>query len=180
MAERIERDVIANFEIGDARADLDDFAGRLVAEDDGQARDHALGAELPVEDVQVGAADAARADANEQCGLSRRRHRRVDNSAPGAGRVFAIAFICNASRVPSIRRRGGSRQRKHARRMFAEAGALLPVPQRSAAIAHPRANEAIIGVLLEACAIHPEARPMAKIAAGIDRGKPSIRTHTVR
>ena len=65
MAERIERDSIADFEIGDARADLDHFAGGFVSENYREARDHALGAEFPIDDVQVGAAYAARADANQ-------------------------------------------------------------------------------------------------------------------
>jgi hypothetical protein len=65
MAEGIERDSIADFEIGDARADFDHFAGGLVSENYGQARDHALGAEFPIDDVQVGTAYAARADANQ-------------------------------------------------------------------------------------------------------------------
>lgn len=66
MAERIERDAIAHFEIRDARADLDDLAGGFVAENDGQSRDHPLSAELPVHDVQVGPANTACADANQQ------------------------------------------------------------------------------------------------------------------
>ena len=65
MTERIERDAIADFEIRDARADLDDFACGLVSENYREARDHALGAEFPIDDVQVGAAYAARADANQ-------------------------------------------------------------------------------------------------------------------
>jgi hypothetical protein len=65
MAEGIECDSIADFEIGDARADLDDLAGGLVSENHGQARDHALGAEFPIDDVQVGSAYAARADPNQ-------------------------------------------------------------------------------------------------------------------
>ena len=35
MTEGIQRDAIADFEIGDARADLDDFARGFVAENDG-------------------------------------------------------------------------------------------------------------------------------------------------
>ena len=92
MAERIERDSIADFEIGDARADLDDFAGGFVAENHGQARDHALGAEFPIDDVQVGAAYAARADANEQRGFGRRRHRSVDHFGAGRGTGLCDRF----------------------------------------------------------------------------------------
>jgi len=65
MTERIERNAIADFEIGDTRADLDDFAGGFVAENHGEARDHPLGAEFPIDDMQVGAAYSARADANQ-------------------------------------------------------------------------------------------------------------------
>ena len=65
VAEGIECDSIADFEIGDSRADLDDFARGLVSENYREARDHALGAEFPIDDVQIGAAYAARADANQ-------------------------------------------------------------------------------------------------------------------
>src|SRR5260370_22259770 len=66
MPERIERDAIANFEIADSFTDLDNFAGRFMAENDWQTRNHALGAKLPIDDVQVGAAYSARADSNQQ------------------------------------------------------------------------------------------------------------------
>ena len=65
MTKGIERDAIADFELGDVCAHLDHFAGGFVAENDGEARDHPLGAEFPIDDVQVGAAYAARADANQ-------------------------------------------------------------------------------------------------------------------
>ena len=64
MAERIERDAIADLEIGDACADLDDFAGGFVAENHRESRDHPFSAEFPIDDVQIGAAYAACADAN--------------------------------------------------------------------------------------------------------------------
>src|SRR3984957_5942883 len=47
MAERIERDAIADLEICDARADLDDFTCRFVAENHGEPRDHSLCARAP-------------------------------------------------------------------------------------------------------------------------------------
>jgi hypothetical protein len=65
MPEGIERDSIADLEICDARANLDDFAGGFVSENHREPRDHALGAEFPIDDMQVGAAYAARADANQ-------------------------------------------------------------------------------------------------------------------
>ena len=64
MPEGIERDSIADFEIGDASADLDDFARGFMPENHWEPRHHALGAEFPIDDVQVGAAYAARADAD--------------------------------------------------------------------------------------------------------------------
>jgi len=66
MPERIERDAVADLEVADPFADLDDFARGFVAEHDRQPRHHALGAEFPVDDMQVGAADAARADPNQE------------------------------------------------------------------------------------------------------------------
>ena len=64
MAERIERDAIADLEIRDACSDLDNFTCGFVAENHGEPRDHPLGAEFPINDMQIGAAYAARADAN--------------------------------------------------------------------------------------------------------------------
>ena len=92
MAEGIERDSIADFEICDARADLDDFAGRFVTENDSEARDHPLGAEFPIYYVQVGAAYAARADANEQRRFGRRRHGSVDQFGAGSGASLCDRF----------------------------------------------------------------------------------------
>jgi len=48
MAERIECDEIADFKVGDARADLDHFASGLVSENYREPRDHALCAEFPI------------------------------------------------------------------------------------------------------------------------------------
>ena len=92
MAERIERDAIADFEIRDACADLDDFARRFMTENDRDARDHPLRAEFPIDDVQIGAAYSARADANEQRGFGRRRHRRVDHFGAGRGTSLCDRF----------------------------------------------------------------------------------------
>jgi hypothetical protein len=64
MAERIERDAIADFEIRDACSYLDDFACGFVAENHRESRDHPLSTEFPIDDMQVGAAYAACADAN--------------------------------------------------------------------------------------------------------------------
>ena len=47
MAERIERDVIADLEIRDARADFDDFAGGFMTENGGQPRDHRARRRVP-------------------------------------------------------------------------------------------------------------------------------------
>ena len=65
MPEGIERDAVADFEIADSFADLDYFAGGFVAEHDREPRDHAVSAEFPIDDMQVGAADAACGDANQ-------------------------------------------------------------------------------------------------------------------
>jgi len=64
MAERIERDAIAYFESCNACADLNDFSCRFVAENHRESRDHPLSTEFPIDDMQVGAAYAACADAN--------------------------------------------------------------------------------------------------------------------
>ena len=66
MSEGIERDAVADFEISDSRPDLDDFACGFVAEHDREPRDHPLGAEFPIDDMQVGAADAACGDPNQE------------------------------------------------------------------------------------------------------------------
>jgi len=92
MAERIERDAIADFEIGDARADLDDFACGFVTENHRESRDHPLGAEFPIDDMQIGAAYAARADANQQRGFGGRRHGRVDQFRAGSGTSLCDRF----------------------------------------------------------------------------------------
>ena len=92
MAERIERDAITDFEICDARADLDDFACGFVAENDGQPRDHPLGAKFPIDDMQIGAAYAARADANQQRGFGGRRHGSVDQFRAGSGASLCDRF----------------------------------------------------------------------------------------
>src|SRR5450755_4315144 len=59
MPKWIQRDMIPSLEGSDARANLDHLAGRLVTENRGQSRDHAIGAEFPFIDMEVGAADSA-------------------------------------------------------------------------------------------------------------------------
>jgi hypothetical protein len=92
MPKRIERDSIAYFEIGDACADLDDFACGFVTENDREARNHSIGAEFPIDDMQVGAAYAARADANEQGRFGGRRHGSVDQFGAGSGTSLCDRF----------------------------------------------------------------------------------------
>jgi hypothetical protein len=92
MAERIERDSIADFEICDVRTDLDDFARGFVAENDGEARDHPLRTELPIDDVQVGAAYAARADTNEQGRVGGGGHGGFDQLGAGRGTSLCDRF----------------------------------------------------------------------------------------
>ena len=85
LAERIERDVIAHLETAHPRTDFDHFAGRLMAEHRGQAPDGALGAQLPYIDMEVGAADAAGRDLDQQFALGRMRHGRFDKFGAGRG-----------------------------------------------------------------------------------------------
>src|SRR5260370_31069349 len=70
MPERIERDAIANLEVADSFTDLDNLARRLMAEHEWQPRNHALGAKLPIDEVQVGATDSTRADSNQELAFS--------------------------------------------------------------------------------------------------------------
>ena len=92
MAERIERDAIADFEIRDACADFDDFAGRFVAENHRESRDHPLSTEFPIDDMQIGPAYAARANANQQRGFGGRRHGCVDQFDAGRGTSLCDRF----------------------------------------------------------------------------------------
>ena len=114
MPEWIERDVIADFEVRDVRADFDDFARRFVAENDGQARDHPIGAEFPIDDVQVGAANAARADADQQRRFAGRRHGSVDQFGAGRGSSLCDRFICRTSQYLQYDGGPARRQRKTA------------------------------------------------------------------
>ena len=114
MTEWIERDPIADFEVGDVRADFDDFARRFVAQDDGQACDHAFGAEFPIDDVQVGSANAARADANQQSGFGRRRHGSVDQFGAGRGSSLCDRFDFAEPLTIFNTTASGRRQRKTA------------------------------------------------------------------
>ena len=77
--------MIAHLETAHARADLDHFAGRLMAEHSGQARNRTLGAEFPFIDVKVGAADTAGRDLYQQFALARTRHGRIDKFGAGRG-----------------------------------------------------------------------------------------------
>jgi hypothetical protein len=92
MAERIERDAIADFEIRDSCADFNDFARGFMTENHREPRDHPLRAEFPIDDMQIGAAYAARADANEQSGFGRGRHRSFDQFGAGSGTSFCDRF----------------------------------------------------------------------------------------
>jgi len=92
MTERIERDAIADFKIRDVRTDLDHFARWFVSKNDRQARDHSLGAEFPIDDVQVAAANSARPDANEQRRVARCRDRCVYHVGAGRGTSLCNRF----------------------------------------------------------------------------------------
>jgi hypothetical protein len=92
MPERIERDAVADLEVADPFADLDDFARGLVAEHDRESRDHALGAEFPIDYMQVGAADAARADPNQEFAFARPRCGRFDHFGARSGSSLCDCF----------------------------------------------------------------------------------------
>ena len=66
MPEWIERDMIAGLERRHARADFDHLAGGFVTDDGRESRDHPIGAQFPFIDVEVGAADAACGDFDQQ------------------------------------------------------------------------------------------------------------------
>ena len=61
----VNADPITDLEIQHPGAELDDLAGRLVPEDDGE-----LGAQVPVVRVQIGPAHPARADADHHLARS--------------------------------------------------------------------------------------------------------------
>jgi len=92
MPERIERDAVADLEVAHPFADLDDFAGGLVAEYDREARDHPLGTEFPIDDMQVGAADAARADPNQEFAFLGPRCGRFDYFGARSGPSLCDCF----------------------------------------------------------------------------------------
>jgi len=92
MPERIERDAVADLEVADSLTDLDDFASGLVPEHDRQSRDHALGAEFPIDDMQVGAADTARADSNEKFAFTWPRCGRFDYFGAWSGPSLCDCF----------------------------------------------------------------------------------------
>src|ERR1700719_3274231 len=85
LPEWIERHVIAHLEAAHPRTDVDYFAGRLMAEYRWQVSNGALGAEFPLIDVKVGAADAAGGDLDQQFALARTGHRRFDKFDAGCG-----------------------------------------------------------------------------------------------
>jgi hypothetical protein len=92
MPERIKRNSVADFEIADPFADLDDFARGFVTQHDRKSRDHPLGAELPIDDMQVRAANAARADPNQEFAFARPRCGRFDQLGTGCGPSLCDCF----------------------------------------------------------------------------------------
>src|SRR5712664_874933 len=92
MPERIERDAVADLEVADPCADFDDFARRFVAEHDREPRDHALGAEFPIDDMQVGAAYAACGDANQEFAFAGPRCWRFNYLGAWSGPSFCDCF----------------------------------------------------------------------------------------
>ena len=84
MAERIERDAITDLKAIHPNAEFDNFAGGLVPEDERDARDHPVRTEFPIDDMQIGTANAASADADEELAFADFRNRGVNHF--GAGR----------------------------------------------------------------------------------------------
>src|SRR5208282_149838 len=152
MAEGIQRDSIADLEIGDARADLNDFAGGFVAENERQPRDHPFGTELPIDDVQVGAAYAARADANEQRGIGGTRHGSVDHFSAGCGTGLGDCFQSGRP-LASF---NTTSQRLASKRNQSQHAKAIPNDAAKRAIAHTPTNEAVVGVLFQR--VSPAAR----------------------
>src|SRR5271167_2322362 len=79
MPEWIESNVIAGLERRHAAAEFDDLARGFVADNGRESRNHAIGAEFPFIDVQIGAADAARGDLDQQFAGTGLLDRDVDN-----------------------------------------------------------------------------------------------------
>ena len=74
-------DVIADLRLADERAGLDDRPCELVTECE-RRLDALLRPVVPLVDVQVGAADARRLDANEDLVVGYRRNRHLDEVEP--------------------------------------------------------------------------------------------------
>src|ERR1700730_17153377 len=146
MPERIERDAVANLEVADSFADLDDLAGGFVAEQGWESRNHALGAEFPIDDMQVGAADAACADPNQEFAFRGPRRGRFDYF--GARRWPSLCDCFHFARpLPSF---NTTSMRSASKRHFQDRRQrLFEMAQRSATIAHPRANQTVVGVLFQ-------------------------------
>jgi len=92
MTERIERDAVADLEVADPFADFNDFACGFVAEHDRESRDHPLGAELPIDYMQVGAAHTARADPNQEFAFRWPRCGRFDYFGAWSGPSLCDCF----------------------------------------------------------------------------------------
>src|SRR5208337_1336769 len=71
------------------------------------------------------------------------------SSAPGAGRVFAIALIRGTSEYLQYDGAAVRVKKKCRLETFAEAGTLFPVAQRGAAITHARTYQTVVSVLLQ-------------------------------
>src|SRR5258708_39608990 len=63
-----------------------------MAENDREPRDHALGAELPIDDVQVGAAHSTCADSNQELAFSGSGCGRLDNLGARCGPSLGDCF----------------------------------------------------------------------------------------
>ncbi len=92
LAERIERDPVADFEAVNPRSHLDHFAGGFVAKNGGELTHRAFGAQFPFINMQVGAADPARGDFDQQLALAGPRHGRFNQFGAGRGPRFGNRF----------------------------------------------------------------------------------------
>src|SRR5262245_22212796 len=109
VSERIEGDAGADLEPRHAGSDLDHFARRLVAEHERKAPDHAVRAELPFDQMQIGAALAARPDPHQELSFTGSRNCHLDDFGAWAVTGLGDRFhFC--PRLASIRLDRGRRQ----------------------------------------------------------------------
>jgi hypothetical protein len=100
MSEWIERNAVADFETADLRTYFDHLAGRLVAEHEWKSSDHSIRAELPIDDMKIRTAYAARANPHQQLGFAGLRPGHLDYFSARAGTRLGNGFHLSA--LPSL------------------------------------------------------------------------------